>query len=153
MRHEGRVSRPAWRERSAGQGIVSPVPACRTVTSMPHQRRYASLGADEIPYARRVLATMMRRVISMRTAIIAIASIATSATWAQDLSPALDPVQLGQGHVMSAAIRAQASRSVRRGATAQQIASCAQKARFRAEYGADHPKIRRLYSLCRSIGR
>lgn len=39
------------------------------------------------------------------------------------------------------------------GATPQQVAACRGKARLRAEHGADNPKVRRLYGLCRSIGR
>lgn len=93
-----------------------------------------------------------RRGTSLKIAMMAIASIAATATGAQDLSPALDPVQLGHGQVMSAAIRAQANRHTTRG-TPGQIAACAQKSRFRAEYGADNPKVRKFYRLCRGIGR
>lgn len=38
------------------------------------------------------------------------------------------------------------------GATANQAAACARKAQFRSQYGAGHPKVQRLYSLCRSVG-
>lgn len=40
-----------------------------------------------------------------------------------------------------------------RRATPQQIDACSNKARFRSDHGADHPKVRKLYELCRSIGR
>ena len=40
-----------------------------------------------------------------------------------------------------------------RRATPEKIAACSNKARFRSEHGADHPKVRKLYELCRSIGR
>lgn len=37
-------------------------------------------------------------------------------------------------------------------ATPSQIAICAKKTQFRAQYGAANPKVRRLYSLCRGRG-
>ena len=37
-------------------------------------------------------------------------------------------------------------------ASPQQAAACAKKAQFRSEYGADHPKVQKLYDLCRSVG-
>lgn len=37
-------------------------------------------------------------------------------------------------------------------ATPSQVATCAKKAQFRAQYGAANPKVRRLYSLCRGRG-
>jgi hypothetical protein len=45
--------------------------------------------------------------------------------------------------------------SVRRNqrATKGQIAACAKKEGFRAEFGEDNPKVRRLYALCRQIRR
>lgn len=36
--------------------------------------------------------------------------------------------------------------------TASQRAACAARPRFRAQYGADHPKLLRLNGLCRSAG-
>ncbi|HJS09697.1 hypothetical protein [Sphingopyxis sp.] len=37
-------------------------------------------------------------------------------------------------------------------ATPRQKAACAKKAEFRGQYGADHPKVRKLHGLCRNIG-
>jgi hypothetical protein len=37
-------------------------------------------------------------------------------------------------------------------ATAQQQAACRRKTQFRRQYGADHPKVRKLYALCLSVG-
>lgn len=37
-------------------------------------------------------------------------------------------------------------------ATPRQAAACAKKAQFRKQYGADHPKVQKLYGLCRDIG-
>lgn len=44
----------------------------------------------------------------------------------------------------------QNDRAVR--ATPQQAAVCAKKAQFRKQYGADNPKVQKLYGLCRNIG-
>lgn len=74
----------------------------------------------------------------------------------------IDPVAVGQGAVHSTTMRAHSNR-IARGqrdgaspgsgrATSAQAAACAQKARFRSEHGADHPKVRRLYGLCRGVG-
>jgi hypothetical protein len=85
------------------------------------------------------------------------AMIATPAVHAQDLAPAMDAAQIGQGQVLSSMVRNHGRTAARRssggGATAAQISACAQKAQFRSEYGADNPKVQRLYGLCRSIGR
>ncbi|MGK6319720.1 hypothetical protein [Sphingomonas sp. DT-204] len=45
----------------------------------------------------------------------------------------------------------QAGRSANR-ATPSQVAACAKKAQFRAQYGADHAKVKKLYALCRAVG-
>jgi hypothetical protein len=37
-------------------------------------------------------------------------------------------------------------------ATPRQAAACAKKAQFRKEHGAEHPKVQKLYDLCRSVG-
>lgn len=39
-----------------------------------------------------------------------------------------------------------------RRATPRQAAVCAKKDQFRGQYGADHPKVKKLYDLCRTIG-
>lgn len=36
--------------------------------------------------------------------------------------------------------------------TARQAEACANRARFRQEYGADHPQVRKLNSLCARAG-
>lgn len=58
---------------------------------------------------------------------------------------------LSQAHVTQG--ERAGARSQRSGGTSRQISACAQKAQFRAEYGANHPQVRRLYCLCRGIGR
>lgn len=36
--------------------------------------------------------------------------------------------------------------------TSSQAAACANRARFSQQYGADHPKVRKLHALCASAG-
>lgn len=36
--------------------------------------------------------------------------------------------------------------------TPHQVEACAGKATFRRQFGADHPKVRKLYQLCRQVG-
>ena len=36
--------------------------------------------------------------------------------------------------------------------TASQAAACANRARFSRQYGADHPKVRKLHALCARAG-
>jgi hypothetical protein len=36
--------------------------------------------------------------------------------------------------------------------TTSQAAACAKKAQFRSEHGAGHPKVQKLYGLCRRVG-
>jgi len=82
--------------------------------------------------------------------------ITAPAAFAQDLAPALDPVQLGQGQVLGSAVanhgRLAARRSASRRGTPAQVRACAGKERFRAAYGPDNPKVRKLYGLCGGIG-
>lgn len=44
------------------------------------------------------------------------------------------------------------ARQGRRQPTAAQTSACAAKARFRAQHGANHPKVQQLYRLCRNVG-
>ena len=75
-------------------------------------------------------------------------------------SAQMDPVVTGQGQVLSGTMRGYAERdaagphhSAPSSVTPRQAAACAQKARFRQQYGADNPKVQKLYRLCRGIGR
>lgn len=36
--------------------------------------------------------------------------------------------------------------------TAAQASACASKQKFRSQYGADHPQVRKLYGLCQGVG-
>lgn len=77
----------------------------------------------------------------------------TSSGYAQDLSPALDPVQIGQGQVLSSAVRTHGQLAARhRGPTRHQARACASRGKFRRDYGATHYKVRQLDRLCRSVG-
>lgn len=98
--------------------------------------------------------------------LIALASIGVGApALAQDYDPSLaahDSMSQQQFRTQQSQIDAMTLRKVidrnggatvaRRGATREQVVACRGKAQLRAEYGADHPKVRRLYGLCRSIG-
>lgn len=81
--------------------------------------------------------------------------LAASPAPSQDIAPVLDLPELSRGHVISSTAKVHGDRGHVRGraGTPRQEAACAQKARFRAEYGASSPKVQRLYSLCRGIGR
>lgn len=91
----------------------------------------------------------------MRTMVISAALIMiTTPAYAQDYTGNVNPSAWVGPTVMHGAINAQARRNgSRSGGTSQQVAACAQKSRFRAEYGAENPKVQRLYRLCRGIGR
>lgn len=90
-------------------------------------------------------------------AAIAVLAIATSPAVAQDLPT--DQLERHAGVVrqdalLKSTLRHSTARQNNRvhGATPHQAAACAKKAQFRSEYGADHPKVKKLYSLCRSAG-
>ncbi|WP_156457842.1 hypothetical protein [Sphingomonas sp. Leaf412] len=100
--------------------------------------------------------------------LISLVLVVTGATQAgaQDYDPSMaayDSMSQQQFRTQQSQIEAMALRKVidrnngrriaRTGATRQQVAACNGKARLRAEYCADNPKVRRLYGLCRSIGR
>lgn len=77
---------------------------------------------------------------------------------AQDLSPVISTTEVARGQVVSATMMQHSKRIAQRNASSRrgtpgQIAACANKADFREDYGADHPKVQKLYSLCRGIGR
>lgn len=87
----------------------------------------------------------------MRIALaLAVASCLSTAGFAQ----VYDLPELARGQVISATAHGHAARIARqrRGPTSGQVEACRQKSRFRAEYGASHPKVRQLYRLCRGIG-
>lgn len=92
----------------------------------------------------------------MSRLILFLAGLAVSAPAAAQL----DPVMLGQGHTLNAAIRAQAQQ--RGGATnrrqsyssraARAAQTCANLPRVRARLGADNPDVQQLAQACRSAG-
>jgi hypothetical protein len=90
-------------------------------------------------------------VITKRTAAVA-AFLLTAPVAAQDLPT--DQVErhadvVRQDMLLKSTLRNDHTRR----ATPKQVAACSNKARFRSEHGADDPKVRKLYELCRSIGR
>lgn len=88
----------------------------------------------------------------------ALAVLAAPAAAAQDMVPALDPTAIGQGVVASNIARqAQGSRADATardapGSQARARATCARQGEFRAKFGADDPRVRRLERLCRQAG-
>ena len=92
----------------------------------------------------------------LKVAVLLVVLVTAPAVHAQDYTGNVNPSAWVGPTVMHGAINAQARRNgarSRSGVTAQQASACANKSRFRVEYGADHPKVERLYSLCRGIGR
>jgi hypothetical protein len=88
---------------------------------------------------------------------IAVLAIASSPVAAQDLPT--DQLEqhadvVRQDTLLKSTLRHSTARQDERAhrATPRQAAACAKKAQFRSEYGADHPKVQKLYSLCRSVG-
>ena len=83
----------------------------------------------------------------------------TAPAIAQDIPPAINPVDNAHGLFLQSRMGAQAKRIREKNGqasaaapTAQQKQACASRPRFRAQYGADHPKVRQLDSLCRQAG-
>ncbi|PAX06975.1 hypothetical protein [Sphingomonas lenta] len=64
-----------------------------------------------------------------------------------------DQVTIGLNRIHAHRLRQSVRRrDAARGVTAAQASACASKGRFRARHGADDPKVRRLYDLCRRAG-
>lgn len=54
--------------------------------------------------------------------------------------------------LLRSSLRHSRARQNARRPTPQQAAACANRARFAREYGASHPKVRKLYALCARSG-
>ncbi len=98
-----------------------------------------------------------------RTPLIALALLLPAGTaLAQDIAPVISPGQAAEGIYHRSVAEGQARRiregrssganGVRPGGTAQQARACASRPGLRAKYGADHPKILKLDSLCAQAG-
>ncbi|NIJ18964.1 hypothetical protein FHS95_000633 [Sphingomonas naasensis] len=92
----------------------------------------------------------------MRTMSCAIALLAIAAPgYGQDL-PTTQVEDHGrvvlQDSTTRALLRNSRARQAQRRPTPAQISACASKAQFRAKFGANHPKVQRLYELCRGVG-
>lgn len=98
--------------------------------------------------------------ISFRTIGIAVVALALTAVpaAAQDWMGNFDAAgrqqqaiaqnQIG-GHMVRQSIRRQGRQ---RRPTSRQVATCANKGKFRAQYGAGNSKVKQLYGLCRNAG-
>lgn len=100
---------------------------------------------------------MVRAIASSTAVFAAIAFMIPAASAQMDLSTTGSAmIQTGQvstmNHAINRAARGGGSRSRHSGVTQRQQEACAGKSRFRSEHGADHPKVQRLYSLCRGVG-
>lgn len=90
-------------------------------------------------------------------ALLLIALISGSGAVAPAVRAQLDPVMLGQGHTMNAAIRAQANQNGRsssrhaRTSADRTARTCANAARMQAS-GSNDAKLVRLRQLCRQAG-
>ncbi len=94
---------------------------------------------------------------------LAIALPAGAAT-AQDIAPVISPGQAAEGIYYRSMMEQQAARDRARngqhgggttalaGPTAAQRQACANRPRYRQQYGADHPKVRQLEALCAKAG-
>ncbi|MEH3106254.1 MAG: hypothetical protein PGN09_02905 [Sphingomonas fennica] len=88
-----------------------------------------------------------------RTLVPILIALGAAPTRAQDIQPVFDLPTMAQGQVIGATARAQAARDARRRQpTPDQITACAQRPRFRRQYGPDNPKLRQLEGLCRGVG-
>jgi hypothetical protein len=57
-----------------------------------------------------------------------------------------------QGNLVRQTVGRQAYARLSGRATPTQARACANKSQLREQYGADNPKVQRLYNLCRSMG-
>lgn len=100
----------------------------------------------------------------LRTAIIALVFLLPAASVAaQDIAPVISPSQAAEGAFhrsrMGAQAKAMRDRQVTRnaatpqsGSTAFQRQACANRPLYRKQYGADHPQVQKLESLCAQAG-
>ncbi|WP_300114385.1 hypothetical protein [Sphingobium sp.] len=94
-----------------------------------------------------------------RTVIIALALVApVSVATAQDIAPVISPGQAAEGIFHRSVAEGQARRiregrsSANAAPTAGQRRACASLPRFRAELGANEPRVRKLEGLCAGAG-
>ncbi|MEC3912564.1 hypothetical protein U5A82_19425 [Sphingobium sp. CR2-8] len=99
-----------------------------------------------------------------RTALFVLALALPASATAQDIAPVISPGQAAEGIFHRSVAEGQARRiregrstgssgyAVRPGTTAQQARACYSRPNLRAKYGADHPKVLKLDSLCEQAG-
>ena len=95
----------------------------------------------------------------LRTVIIALALVAPfGVATAQDIAPVISPGQAAEGIFHRSVAEGQARRiregrsSANAAPTAGQRRACASLPRFRAELGANEPRVRKLEGLCAGAG-
>ncbi len=93
---------------------------------------------------------MLHRLIAVSAVVLAIGT-------ASPVAAQIDPVGVGQGAVLSTTMRAHSSRVATRGSRSTSSAPSYSKVcgsdlwRFRRQYGASHPEVRRLAATCARI--
>ena len=94
-----------------------------------------------------------------RTVITALALVAPfGVATAQDIAPVISPGQAAEGIFHRSVAEGQARRiregrsSANAAPTAGQRRACASLPRFRAELGANEPRVRKLKGLCAGVG-
>lgn len=85
-------------------------------------------------------------------AILGVAAIALPIAASASVTGNIDPYAWTFSQSQEAAIRAQARSRTAPKPTAGQVSACANRPRFRAQYGAKHPKVVKLDQLCRQAG-
>ncbi|MCI4592629.1 hypothetical protein MOK15_21465 [Sphingobium sp. BYY-5] len=100
----------------------------------------------------------------LRTAMIALALILPAGSaMAQDIGPVISPSQAAEGAFHRSRMGAQAkamrdrkgvrpSAGPQPGTPAFQRQACANRPLYRKQYGADHPQVQKLESLCTQAG-
>jgi len=92
-------------------------------------------------------------------------ALPVGAATAQDIAPVISPGQAAEGIYYRSMMEQQAARdrarngqgsggttALQAGPTATQRQACANRPRYRQQYGADHPKVRQLEALCAKAG-
>lgn len=92
----------------------------------------------------------------VRVAVVGASMIVAGAATAQDFGGSVISSTIGTEGIRSAteeAGRGRVGRTNRQGLSPRAAGYCANKASARARFGADDPRVRDLYRLCREAGR
>ncbi|WP_336970702.1 hypothetical protein [Sphingobium aromaticiconvertens] len=100
----------------------------------------------------------------MKTLVLTILALVSTSmpVMAQDIAPAIDPIENARGLHQRSIMGAHAKRArqggtatagkPRPGTTAFQQQACANRPQYRKQYGVDHPQVQKLESLCAQAG-